>query len=300
VAAIPWLALSRGTHRRRTTHSHLGSRELVRSKLAWAVAGYFGTQSLIAYVMFGWLPRLLQDNGYSSGQVGLVLTVFTGLAVPISFVVPALSARFADQRPMVVILAVLYAVGFAGLLTGQALWLWSLVVAVAMGTFPLGLSMLDLRTRTAEGTAGLAAFGQSVGYLIAGAGPLVFGVLYQLSGGWAVPFALLFVTVAAQVAVGWYAGANRVLEDERENDPMPADGGKGILAGRDAGHVSRGVRDRVVLGSRRRARTLAKGRRDSGGEGSMATRRPLLAPLLHRHRVRPVRRRKDLRSARRR
>ncbi|GLX00729.1 MFS transporter [Microtetraspora sp. NBRC 16547] len=213
VSAIPWLALLRSEperHRVRGT----GPGELVRSRLAWAIAAYFGTQSLIAYVMFGWLPQLLQDNGYTPDQAGTVLAVFTGLGIPISMLVPALAARMSDQRLLVIAFGAAYVIGFAGLLTGKALWAWTIVVGVGMGSFPLALAMLALRARTAEATAALSAFGQSAGYLIAGAGPLAVGVLYEVSGGWTIPFVLLFAVVAAQMVAGWYAGAQRVIEDE--------------------------------------------------------------------------------------
>ncbi|MEV0967654.1 CynX/NimT family MFS transporter [Microtetraspora glauca] len=213
VSAIPWLALARSEpERHRVRGTGLG--ELARSRLAWAIAAYFGTQSLIAYVMFGWLPQLLQDNGYTSGQAGTILAVFTGLGIPISMLVPALAARMADQRLLVIGFGAAYVIGFAGLLTGHALWAWTIVVGIGMGSFPLALAMLALRARTAEATAALSAFGQSAGYLIAGAGPLAVGVLYEVSGGWTMPFVLLFAVVAAQMVAGWYAGAQRVIEDE--------------------------------------------------------------------------------------
>ncbi|GAA4216044.1 MFS transporter [Microbispora amethystogenes] len=213
VAAIPWLALRRGEPERRSTPARAAGESLLRSRLAWAVAGYFGSQSLIAYVMFGWLPLLLQDNGYTSGQAGVVLAVFTGLGIPISMVVPTLATRLSGQRPLVIAFAALYAAGFAGMLTGHAMWAWAILVALGGGTFPLALAMLALRTRTAPGTAALSAFGQSAGYLIAGAGPITFGLLHQVSGGWALPFGLLFAALAVQVVTGWYAGGDRTLED---------------------------------------------------------------------------------------
>ncbi|WP_084258760.1 CynX/NimT family MFS transporter [Microtetraspora malaysiensis] len=231
VSAIPWLALLRSEperHRARGT----GPGELVRSRLAWAIATYFGTQSLIAYVMFGWLPQLLQDNGYTSAQAGTLLAVFTGLGIPISMLVPSIAARMADQRLLVAAFCGAYVIGFAGLLTGRALWVWAVLVGVGMGSFPLALAMLALRTRTAEATAALSAFGQSAGYLIAGAGPLAVGVLYELSGGWTVPFVLLFVVVGAQMVAGWYAGASRYIEDERwpgaPAEAAPDEGERGI------------------------------------------------------------------------
>lgn len=246
-----------------------GADGLLRSRLAWAVAGYFGSQSLIAYVMFGWLPLLLRDNGYTAGEAGLVLAVFTGLGIPVSMAVPALATRLSGQRPLVIAFSVLYAAGFAGLLTGHALWAWSILVAVGGGTFPLALAMLAMRTRTPAGTAALSAFGQSAGYLIAGAGPITFGLLHQVSGGWALPFVLLFAALAVQVVTGWYAAADRTLEDE--TPPVPA-------GGRDD-HVSRGVRDLVTGQARRPA---GKARHARTGDGGKAA-RPRLARPAGRH-----------------
>ena len=111
---------------------------------------------------------------------------------------PVIAARFRDQRPVVVGLVVAYAIGFAGLWAAPASTapIWVGFVAIGMGSFPLALMMLALRTRTPEATAGLSAFGQSAGYLIAGAGPLLVGVLREASGGWAVPYTLIFAVLA--------------------------------------------------------------------------------------------------------
>lgn len=269
VAAIPWLALRRGEPERRDTPVRAGADGLLRSRLAWAVAGYFGSQSLIAYVMFGWLPLLLRDHGYTAGEAGLVLAVFTGLGIPVSMAVPALAARLSGQRPLVIAFSVLYAAGFAGLLTGHALWAWSILVAVGGGTFPLALAMLAMRTRTPAGTAALSAFGQSAGYLIAGAGPITFGLLHQVSGGWALPFGLLFAALAVQVVTGWYAAADRTLEDE--TSPAPA--------GHRNDHVSRGVRDLVTGRARRSADKARHARTGDGGHAA----RPRLARPAGRH-----------------
>ncbi|MFC4589489.1 CynX/NimT family MFS transporter [Sphaerisporangium corydalis] len=216
VAAIPWLALLRSEPERDSARDGAGTRALVRTRLAWAIAGYFGSQSLVAYVMFGWLPQFLQDKGYTAAQAGASLAVFAALGIPVALAVPAIAARTAGQRPMIVGFAALYVVGFAGMLAApvSTLWIWVMVVGVGMGSFPLALTLLALRTRRAEVTAALSAFGQSTGYLIAGAGPIVVGVLYSASGGWALPFALLFAVIAAQVVTGWYAAGDRYLEDE--------------------------------------------------------------------------------------
>ncbi|MET9342546.1 CynX/NimT family MFS transporter [Nonomuraea sp. NPDC003727] len=225
VAAIPWLALLRSEPERDTTRSQASRGRLVRSKLAWAVAVYFGTQSMIAYIMFGWLAKILTDSGYTTGQAGMILGVFTALSIPVSLVLPSLATRFRDQRPVVAGLVGFYVVGFLGLwfAPSSTAWVWVLFVGIGMGSFPLALTMLALRTRTAEATAALSAFGQSVGYLIAGAGPLLVGVLYEVTGGWQVPYLMMLAVVGVQLLTGWYAGGNRFLEDEGARRPVPAE-----------------------------------------------------------------------------
>ncbi|MEV4108062.1 MFS transporter [Nonomuraea sp. NPDC049695] len=216
VAAIPWLALLRSEPERDTGSRDAGIRGLLRSRLAWMVAIYFGTQSMIAYVMFGWLATILTDSGFSTSQAGVILGVFTALNIPVSIFVPMVAARFRDQRPVVVGLVAFYAAGFLGLWLGPAdlALVWVVLISVGMGSFPLALTMLALRTRTPEATAALSAFAQSAGYLIAGAGPLLVGVLHEVTGGWALPFTLLLMVLLAQLFTGLYAGRNRYLEDE--------------------------------------------------------------------------------------
>ncbi|MCA2219636.1 CynX/NimT family MFS transporter [Nonomuraea aurantiaca] len=226
VAVIPWLALLRSEPERRIDQEDAGIRRLVRSKLAWMVAIYFGTQSMIAYIMFGWLATILTDGGYTTGQAGLLLGVFTALSIPVSILVPVIASRFRDQRPVVVGLVACYAIGFAGLWLApiSTAAVWVTFVAIGMGSFPLALMMLALRTRTPETTAALSAFGQSAGYLIAGAGPLLVGVLHQMTGGWTLPYALMFAVLVVQLLTGLYAGRDRYLEDESQSvdKPVPA------------------------------------------------------------------------------
>nr|BFE82096.1 hypothetical protein GCM10020093_046970 [Planobispora longispora] len=216
VAVIPWLALLRSAPEAGSGAGTLGMGALVRSKLAWAVTGYFGAQSMVAYIMFGFLPMILIDGGLTTGQAGLLLGVFTAIGIPVSMIVPSVAARFADQRPAVAAFAAFYVTGFLGLWLAPVSWAWAFVALVGIGMgSPLALTMLALRTRIPEATAALSAFGQSAGYLIAGAGPLVVGVMHEATGGWTAPFLLLFAVVAVQLAVGLYAGRARYLEDER-------------------------------------------------------------------------------------
>ena len=66
VALVPWLWLAlRERHHRGPAHSVATSSiwSVARSPKAVALAIFFGTQSMQAYVGFGWIPQILVDNG---------------------------------------------------------------------------------------------------------------------------------------------------------------------------------------------------------------------------------------------
>jgi CP family cyanate transporter-like MFS transporter len=82
------------------------------------------------------------------------------------------------------------------------------------GMFPLVLTMIGLHARTAETTGALSAFVQAIGYIVAGSGPLLFGVLYGTTGHWGAPLALLFVAAAIAFVTGWLASRPSFVDDE--------------------------------------------------------------------------------------
>src|SRR5690554_6071525 len=53
-----------------------------RSGLGWAMAVFFGAQSLVAYAIMGWLAQLYRDAGFTPASAGLVVAFVNGLGVP--------------------------------------------------------------------------------------------------------------------------------------------------------------------------------------------------------------------------
>src|ERR687890_735680 len=216
VAVLPWLAVLRGDVRHGTPRGDHRATALRRSPLAWALAVYFGSQSLQAYVAFGWYAQLYRDAGLSAQRAGLLVAFIAALSIPTSMVMPAWAARMRSQRPLIFLLVAMYAVSYAGLLAAprSAPWLWAALTGLGAAAFPLSLTMIGMRTRTPATTAALSAFAQSIGYLLAGTGPLLVGVLYGATGGWGWPFALMWVALAAMLVSGWVVGRERYIEDD--------------------------------------------------------------------------------------
>ncbi|MBQ1093977.1 CynX/NimT family MFS transporter [Streptomyces sp. B93] len=189
---------------------------ITRSRTAWALAVFFGLQATAAYITMGWMAQIFRDAGVPAGTAGLLLAVTMVMGVPLSFVIPRVAARLPHQGPIVVALGVCGLAGYAGLHFAPAdgAWAWAVLLGVSNCAFPLALTMVGMRARTGAGVVQLSAFAQSTGYLISIPGPLLVGVLYQHSGGWGLPLALMAGLMIPQIAVGVLAGRDRTVEDE--------------------------------------------------------------------------------------
>ncbi|MFI6487749.1 CynX/NimT family MFS transporter [Streptomyces sp. NPDC050564] len=196
---------------------------ITRSRTAWALAVFFGLQATAAYITMGWMAQIFRDAGVAAGTAGLLLAVTMVMGVPLAFVIPRLATRLPHQGPIVVVLGACGLAGYAGLYFAPAsgAWAWALLLGVSNCAFPLALTMVGMRARTGAGVAKLSAFAQSTGYLLSIPGPLLVGVLYQHSGGWGLPLALMAGLMIPQIGVGILAGRNRTVEDEAAHRPHP-------------------------------------------------------------------------------
>ncbi|MEW2423471.1 CynX/NimT family MFS transporter [Streptomyces nigra] len=208
----------RGTAPARDAHARVDAPRLrvTRSRTAWALAVYFGLQATGAYITMGWMAQIFRDSGVQAGTAGLLLAVTMVMGVPLAFVIPRLATRLPHQGPIVLALGVCGLAGYAGLYLAPAggSWLWALLLGISNCSFPLALTMVGMRARSSAGVAQLSGFAQSTGYLISIPGPLLVGVLYQHSGGWGLPIALMAGLMIPQMAVGVLAGRDRTVEDE--------------------------------------------------------------------------------------
>jgi CP family cyanate transporter-like MFS transporter len=229
VAVLPWLALVRHDQRQEVQPQRLGLAEVSRTRIGWVMAFFFGLQSLQAYVIFGWVAKIYRDAGFSASTAGLLLGVATGISIPLSFVIPSLTARLADPRMLLTVVMGCYPVGYLGLLVApvDGAWVWAVALGIGTTTFPFILTLIGLRARTPAGTAALSGFTQSVGYLISVVGPFGVGVLHDATGGWTVPLCALLAVCVPQYVVGLAASRPAYLEDQ--------------LRGTDELQVSRGT-----------------------------------------------------------
>ncbi|TFC70555.1 MFS transporter [Cryobacterium sp. TMS1-20-1] len=190
---------------------------LWRSSIAWAIAGVFATSSLNAYAMFAWLPQLLVETaGATPGEAGTLLAVYAGMGIPCALIIPILTARLKNIGPLVYVGVFAFVIGDLGLLLLPATltWLWVSLAGLGPMFFPLALVLINLRTRTHAGAVALSSFVQGIGYTLGALGPLVFGLLHELSGGWTWPMVFLLVTALVVLVAGAVIGRPHMLEDD--------------------------------------------------------------------------------------
>lgn len=223
LAALPWLALvhedRRAVHDTLDDPGEIGLGQVARTRLGWLMALFFGLQSMQAYAIFGWFAEVYRDAGFSPTTAGLLLGAITGISIPLSFVVPSLTARSENQAPLMCALMACYPIGYLGLAFAprSAPLVWALFIGAGTATFPLVLTLIGLRARTPRGTAALSGFTQSAGYLLAILGPFGVGVLHDLSGRWTVPLLVLTAVNAPQLMVALALARPAYIEDELES-----------------------------------------------------------------------------------
>lgn len=214
LALFVWLPQSR----RQATAPLTGSgaihnRGIWCSALAWQVTLFLGINSLVYYVIIGWLPAILQSIGYSEAQAGSLhgllqlATAAPGLAIPL------ILHRLKDQRGIAVLVAMMCAVSALGLwfLPGQAV-MWTLIFGFGSGaTMILGLTFIGLRASSAHQAAALSGMAQAVGYLLAACGPPVMGKIHDASGDWHIPLIAVALISVVMAVFGALAGRDREI-----------------------------------------------------------------------------------------
>ena len=136
--------------------------------------------------------------GLSAATAGLLLGAEPVVGIPLSAVVPALTVRPRLQRPLLLFFMACYAAGWIGLWRAprSAPWLWMAPARARDGHASRWCSpCIGLRARTPETTAALSTVAQGWGYVLAGAGPLLVGVLRGTTGGYTGMFVLVLAGV---------------------------------------------------------------------------------------------------------
>lgn len=179
-----------------------------RSAVAWQVTLYFGLQSAIFYTMLTWFPAVQTSHGIGEATAGWWLAAYQAVGMVASLMVGQIMQRRADHRVVACALGVTMGIGILGMALVPGLMpLWALVAGFASGSSLMAsLTLISMRAPSPESAGQLSGMAQGVGYLLAAAGPVAAGAVFQEVGSW-VPVLVGVAAVALlQGILGLFAG----------------------------------------------------------------------------------------------
>lgn len=214
LALFLWLPQWRSQqHANLSTSRALHTRGIWRSPLAWQVTLFLGINSLVYYVIIGWLPAILISHGYSEAQAGSLHGLLQLATAAPGLLIPLFLHHVKDQRGIAAFVALMCAVGAAGLcfMPAHAIT-WTLLFGFGSGaTMILGLTFIGLRASSAHQAAALSGMAQSVGYLLAACGPPLMGKIHDANGDWSVPLLGVAILSLLMAIFGLCAGRDKEI-----------------------------------------------------------------------------------------
>jgi MFS transporter, CP family, cyanate transporter len=191
------------------------TRDLLGQPLAWQVMLFMGSQSSLAYIVFGWLPTLLVRRGYSESEAGWLMAASVMVQLVSALGAPWLARLGKDQRPALLLVLGSVASGFWLLLSGPLEWRWGGVVMLGLGqggSFSLALTLIVLRSANSRLAGKLSGLSQGGGYTLAALGPLAIGLLLELQLGSGTITGVVLGIVALAATFACLAGRDRRLD----------------------------------------------------------------------------------------
>ena len=184
--------------------------------VAWLVASYMGFQGAAFYMLVTWLSPLSISYGTSEVQAGVEVMVMQLLALGGSLSVPFL-LRGRARRWVPAALPVPTIVAVIGLmLAPQIAGFWGGLFGLASGAqFAVSMWLMADRARGRSSATALSGMAQSLGYAVAGLGPIAFGALHTLTGGWVLSLAIILFCLVMLVVSGLLLRNHRYVLDRR-------------------------------------------------------------------------------------
>ena len=226
IASIPWLFALRQNKveepvvtQALTIPISVRHVKIWKSPTAMAMVVIWAVSALNGYAIFAWLPQILMDeSGSTPAEAGILLALYAAMGIPAALSMPVLAVRYPNQAPLIYLSGILFFVGYGGLIFLPGFWSWAWVLLAGLGPilFPLNLALFNIRTRSQETLLRISGFAQGFGYLAAATGPLVIGVLHELTGTWTSSLWFLFLTAIPAMLAGRVIARQKTIDEELE------------------------------------------------------------------------------------
>ena len=214
LAIIPWLFINKNESISLENKSK-STLSVARWPVAWAITIIFGIGAFNSFAMLAWLPEILTKSfGISQATSGWMMALFSFIGFFPTLIVPAALLRLKHPSIVIVFFSLcIIASNLGFLFLPQFALVWVLAGGIGLTFVSVGLTLINLRSHTKEGSSSLSGFVQGYGYLLGAMGPLVIRWLRGLSGGWDVPLWFLASTGILALVMGLVAVKPGFVED---------------------------------------------------------------------------------------
>ena len=206
LALVFWLPQVRSTTKMDLSVSTPKQKSLIKSSLAWKISLFMGIQSLIFYTLIAWMPQLFLQKNIDGELTGWLLTLLQLFLVPATFLLSIIAGRLAEQTILVWLGAGTIFIGLLGIMLTTSLPIIVIsVILLGIGggcCFSLSMMFFSLRSKSSAEASQISGMAQSVGYLLAASGPLLFGLLHDLSHSWISSLLVLLALSVVLLYVG--------------------------------------------------------------------------------------------------
>ncbi|MDZ5077325.1 hypothetical protein [Nesterenkonia sp. HG001] len=188
-----------------------------RESGAWWLAVFFGMQSLLFYTGATWMPaQLVESGGLSEATAGTALSIFHLIGIAGTLLVPSMLRISGDARIVGAGIGAGWFLFFAGLQTAPELWPLLMATGGLVQGAGIGLSLTLIAMRPVDLAFGrqLSGMVQGVGYAIAATGPVMVGMIHEVTRSWWWGTGMLLLCSSVMVAAAWQAGRSSPLGPE--------------------------------------------------------------------------------------
>jgi len=181
--------------------------------VGWQVSLFFAFHSFVFYAIVDWFPSYASTFGISSSTSGAYLMIYQVVAISTNLATVPLIRIFKNQMGIGFICGLLLFIGGMGLLfLPKISLLWMIVAGLGAGmSMVTSLSLFILRTNDYYQAAKLSGMAQCIGYLGAALGPLLIGILHDMTNEWFIPLMLIPAASILVMVFATLAGRSRVI-----------------------------------------------------------------------------------------
>lgn len=169
---------------------------IFKNKNAWIITAFMGLQSCVFYTIITWYPSILAISMSENDATNIVI-LFQFCAMFSAYFIPNKMTQVKSKTIFLIFVCMSNIIAFFICLLSSNIYI--LIISALLFSIPVGgifgvaLTMIALKSKDTKTTIYLSSMSQSVGYLIAAIGPIIFGYFKDITNSF--DFSIIFMII---------------------------------------------------------------------------------------------------------